>query len=207
MALAPIVTLLLAHIVLQESLGPWQILGSLIAFVGMAVIITRGDLSALLRLDVGIGELWMVGAAACFTGYSVLLRRAKFELARLPLLVLLLAAGSVAAIPFYAWEVWHGEYAHLNLSGLLALGYIAIPGGAGMYYLYNYSVDVLGAARAGVFLYLQIFFVAVLAWLFLGEHLEPYHYEGGGLIVVGIILVTALARTSPASERVALNGK
>lgn len=61
-----------------------------------------------------------------------------------------------------------------------------------MYYLYNYSVEVLGAAKAGVFLYLQIFFVAVLAWIFLGERLQAYHYAGAGLIVLGVVLVTAL---------------
>jgi drug/metabolite transporter (DMT)-like permease len=53
-------------------------------------------------------------------------------------------------------------------------------------------VDVLGASKAGVFLYLQIFFVALLAWIFLGEHLDPYHYEGGAMIVLGVVLVTVL---------------
>jgi drug/metabolite transporter (DMT)-like permease len=198
MALAPILTLLAAHVVLKEPLGPWQIAGSLIAFGGMAMIITHGNLAALLHLEIGVGELWMVAAAVCFTGYSVLLRWAKFDLALLPLLVLLLGGGALAVGPLYGWELATGQYAHLNLSGLLALAYIAIPGGAGMYYLYNFSVGALGAAKAGVFLYLQIFFVAVLAWVFLGEHLEAYHYEGGGLIVVGIILVTALAGSAKA---------
>ena len=192
MSLAPIVTLIAARYMLNEALGPWQAVGSVIALAGMAVIIARGDLDALLRLDLGVGDLWMLGAVICFSGYSVLLRRAKFELARLPLLVLLLGAGVVVAAPFFAWEWFTGQRATMNASGLLALGYIAIPGGALMYYLYNYSVDVLGASKAGVFLYLQIFFVALLAWIVLGEHLEPYHYEGGAMIVLGVVLVTAL---------------
>jgi drug/metabolite transporter (DMT)-like permease len=192
MSLAPIVTLIAARYVLKEALGPWQAVGSVIALAGMVVIIARGDLGALLRLDLGAGGLWMLGAVLCFTGYSVLLRRAEFELARLPLLVLLLGAGVATAAPFFAWEWLTGQRATMNASGLLALAYVAIPGGAVMYYLYNYSVDVLGASKAGVFLYLQIFFVALLAWIFLGEHLDPYHYEGGAMIVLGVVLVTVL---------------
>jgi drug/metabolite transporter (DMT)-like permease len=191
-ALAPILTLVAAHFVLHEPLGPWQAMGSLIALAGMIVIITAGHPSALLRLDVNSGDLWMIGAAIFFSAYSVLLRRAKFSLPTLPLLVLLLGAGAVVALPLYLWELARGEYAHMNSSGLLALAYVAIPGGALMYYLYNYSIEIIGAARAGVFLYLQIFFVALLAWLFLGEQLELYHYEGGGLIILGVVLVTLL---------------
>lgn len=195
-ALSPILTGILAHFVLKEPFGPWQAAGSVIAFAGMAVIIAKGQLEVLLNFAVNAGDLWMVGAAVCFTGYSILLRRAQFDLARLPLLVLLLAFGAAAAVPLYAGELLNHEYAHLNLSGMLALAYVAIPGGAVMYYLYNYSVDVLGAGRAGVFLYLQIFFVAILAWLLLGEHLEPYHYVGAGLIIAGVTMVTAIGRTA-----------
>lgn len=108
--------------------------------------------------------------------------------------MLLLGAGAVVATPFFIWELLISQYAKLNSKGLLSLAYMAVPGGAVMYYLYNYSVDVMGAAKANVFLYLQIFFVAVLAWLFLGETLKAYHYEGGALIIFGVILVTFLKR-------------
>ncbi len=74
------------------SLG--QAIGSGLALIGVVVIVAHGDLSALLRLDVNAGELWIVASALCWGLYTVLLRRAKFEVARLPLLVLLLGAAS-----------------------------------------------------------------------------------------------------------------
>lgn len=191
MALAPIITLLAAHLALKEPLGPWQIVGSIIALCGMIVIISQGDPPALLHLQLGFGDIWILLGAVCFAAYSVLLRWAKFDLPRLPLLVLLLGAGALAALPFFAWEsLLRHEYPRMNASGLIALAYVAIPGGAVMYYLYNYTVEALGAAKAGVFLYLQIFFVAVLAWLFLNERLYAYHYTGAALIILGVILVT-----------------
>jgi len=190
LALMPIITMILARFFLNEALGPQQIVGSLLACVGMAVIIVRGDLFALLRLDLNAGDLFIVAAAVCFALYTILLRKAKFDLARLPLLVLLLIGGMISALPFYIWEIIHDERTALNAKGVLALAYAAGPGGALMYYLFNRSVEALGASKAGVFLYLQTVFVAILAYFFLGEKLLPYHLVGAGFILAGVLLVT-----------------
>jgi drug/metabolite transporter (DMT)-like permease len=190
LALMPIITMILARFLLNEPLGPQQILGSVIACIGMAIIIVRGDLPALLRLDLNAGELFIVGGAICFAFYTVLLRKAKFELPRLPLLVVLLAGAAISALPFYLWEIVHDERTALNAKGLWALAYVVGPGGALMYYLFNRSVEALGASKAGVFLYLQTVFVAILAYFFLGERLLPYHFLGAGFILAGVLLVT-----------------
>jgi drug/metabolite transporter (DMT)-like permease len=192
LALMPVITMILARFLLNEVVGPWQIVGSIVACIGMAIIVVRGDLSALLRLDLNAGELFVVAAALLFALYTVLLGKANFQLARLPLLVVLLGGGAVAALPFYIWELAHDERTSLNAKGILALAYVAGPGGALMYYLFNRSVQTLGASRAGVFLYLQTIFVAVLAYFFLGERLLPYHLIGAGFILVGVLLVMLL---------------
>ncbi|RCW81553.1 DMT family transporter [Phyllobacterium bourgognense] len=192
MALIPIITMILARLILGEPMGPWQVIGSIIAFAGIVVIIVKGSPAALLRLDVNPGELWLVAGAFCFGLYAVLLRRAKFESERLPLLVLLLGAAAMTALPFYLWELASDERSALDSNGLLALVYVAVPGGALMYYLFNWSVEALGAARAGVLLYIQTIFVAILAYFILGEHLQTYHLEGAALIVAGVLFVILL---------------
>ncbi|HEY5288969.1 MAG TPA: DMT family transporter, partial [Caulobacteraceae bacterium] len=206
-------TMILARFMLGEAMGPWQAFGSLVALAGMVVIVARGDLGALLALKMNIGELWIVASACCFAVYSVLLRRAKFALDALPLLQLLLCASALVALPLYMWEIFDGERTHLNASGLLALAYVAAPGGALMYYLFNWSVGALGAAKAGVFLYLQTVFVAILAYLLLGERLYLYHFEGAALIVVGVALVmllkprTATTRLIPPAPALSPRGR
>jgi drug/metabolite transporter (DMT)-like permease len=191
-ALMPVITMILARFVLNETVGTWQFVGSMVAFIGMAIIVTRGDLLALVRLDLNVGEIFVVCAAIAFALYTVLLRRAKYQLPGLPLLVLLLGAAVIVTIPFYIWELLHDDRTVLNAKGLWALIYVAGPGGALMYYLFNLSVQVLGASRAGVFLYLQTVFIAVLAYFFLGERLLPYHLLGAFFIMVGVLLVMFL---------------
>lgn len=194
MALMPIITMIFARFTLREAIGIGQAAGAAIALAGMLVIVARGDPVALTGLGSSSGELWLIGAALCFALYSVLLRHSQFALERLPLLVLLLllGAGALTALPFYVWEIIRHEQIVLNAGGLLALAYVAAPGGALIYYLYNWSVDALGAAKAGIFLYLQAIFVAVLAYLLLGERLHAYHLVGAALIVVGVLMVMLL---------------
>jgi len=191
-ALMPVITMILARFVLNETVGIWQFAGSMVAFIGMAIIVTRGDLLALIRLDLNVGEIFVVCAAIAFALYTVLLRRAKYQLPGLPLLVLLLGAAVVVTIPFYIWELLHDDRTVLNAKGLWALIYVAGPGGALMYYLFNLSVQALGASRAGVFLYFQTVFIAVLAYFLLGERLLPYHLVGAFFIMVGVLLVMFL---------------
>jgi drug/metabolite transporter (DMT)-like permease len=205
-ALMPVITMILARFFLNEPVGTWQFVGSIVAFIGMAIIVTRGDLLALLRLDLNTGELLVVCAAIAFAVYTVLLRRTKYELPGLPLLVLLLGGAAVMTAPFYIWELFHDDRTALNAKGVWALLYVAGPGGALMYYLFNLSVQALGASRAGVFLYLQTVFIAVLAYFLLDERLLSYHLVGAFFILVGVLLVMLLkpaARTvtEPANRK------
>lgn len=191
-AMMPIFSMILAWLVLGEAMGRWQVIGSAIALCGMIVIVVKGSLAALLSFSPNPGEGIALVAALLFPVYSVLLKRAKFDLPRLPLLVILLSAATIVALPLMLFEHWNGEHANLDTRGYLALAYAAIPGGALMYLLFNWSVDVLGAYRTGTTMYLQTVFIAVLAYFLLGEEIEPYHIAGAAIIVVGVVLVLAI---------------
>lgn len=199
LSLMPMITMVMAYFILSEPMNGWQVLGTLISFVGMVVIIVHGDLSRLLGLDFNLGELWIVAGAVLFGLYTVLLRRAKFKMDRLPLLVLLLLAGSVVGLPFAVVEIGLGAHLSFDMRGALALGYCAVIGGAMMYLLYNWSIEILGASKAGLLIYLQMVFVPLFAYLILGEAIEPYHLAGGALILIGILFVV-LKAPSPDSH-------
>ncbi len=188
MALMPLATMVIAWIVLGERMTLLQGLGAAAAFAGVLVIIARGEVATLMRLDINRGEIWVLASAIAFGFYTVFLKRARFSLARLPLLVLLLSAGALTAMPFWLFEELSGARSALTTSGLVALLYCALPGGALMYYLFNWSIEVLGPSRASLMLYAQTIFVAILAYLILGERLHPFHLAGAAFIVAGIVL-------------------
>ncbi len=186
---APIFTMVLAAAFLGEAMGPWQAVGSLIAFAGIVLIAVQGSLAILLGLKLGVGDLLVVVAAITFASYTVLLKRAKFDLPRLPLLLVLLAGAAIVTFPGWLVELWLGQHSHLAFKGYIALAYAAVPGGALMYLLYNWSIDILGASKAGALNYTQMIFTAFLAWLILGESIAWYHLAGAALIAVGVLII------------------
>ena len=69
-----------------------------------------------------------------------------------------------------------------------------------MYYIYNRSVEMLGAGRASMMLYLQTVFVAILAYFFLGESLHGYDLTGAAFIVAGLLLAAFRMRPRAAEK-------
>jgi drug/metabolite transporter (DMT)-like permease len=191
-ATAPIITMIMARFVLGERMTAGQGAGSVVALAGVVTIAAQGSFKVITGLGFGLGDILVVIAATCFSAYTVLLKREKFDLPRLPLLVTLLGGAAVVTFPLFLYEVAIGAHDNLTMRGVWALAYAAIPGGALMYLLYNWSIELLGASRGGSLMYLQMIFTTFLAWLILGEAIEIYHFVGMALILAGVALVVAM---------------
>lgn len=85
----------------------------------------------------------------------------------------------------------------------MALAYIAAPDDALMCHIHKRSIEVLGAGHTGMMLYLQTDFVALLAYLFLGECLRGYDLASAAFIVAGLGLA-AIKMKPPRAEAAAV---
>ena len=72
---------------------------------------------------------------------------------------------------------------------ILVLAAALLPGAAA-YAAYSFMQRVLGAARVAMVLYLGPIYSAGIAWLVLGERVEPFHLVGAASILGGIWLST-----------------
>ena len=185
----PIAAIILAAFVLGERFTPWQAAGVILCFSGVLLIVAQGDLERISKLDVNVGDLWLLGAVISMSVYTVLLKKMKIDLPPLPLLILLLAAAAITSVPFFVWEILHDARISVDWRDIVVLAYIGIMGGGVMFLLYNNGVASLGAAKASVTFYLQAFFTTILAYFFLGEQLHLYHVAGIAIIASGIAIV------------------
>ena len=199
-ALGPVLILPMARILLQERMSALQLLGVLLSFVGVAVIITRAELSILLDLEFNRGDLWLLAGSAVWAIYSVGVKLKPAELKPLVLLVAILLLGALLNTPLYLWEIAQGRLVPLTLDSLAALGYVGIFAGVLAYISWNRGVELVGPNKAGLFLHLIPVYGAVLAFLFLGERLQAFHFVGVAFIVTGIALTVAFA-PKPATAR------
>jgi drug/metabolite transporter (DMT)-like permease len=199
-ATGPAVIPLIAWILLRERVSPRQAVGIAVSFVGVLIVITRGELGVLANLGFNQGDLLVLSAVVAWSIYSVLLRRHSASLHPLTFLTVTFAFGLAIITPFSAWEYANGARMHLSALSLGGIAYVGIFPSLFSFLFWNRGVTAIGASRAAQFLYLVPVFAAALAIVFLGESLEFYHVVGIALIFVGLQAATRKSRAPRADD-------
>jgi drug/metabolite transporter (DMT)-like permease len=194
-ATAPLAIALCAWAAYRDPIAPRQGLGLLAALCGAAIVITRGDLAALLGLRLGQGELLMAAAVGVWAVYSVLLKRAPAGVPGLTLLTASALAGLALMAPVYLWRLAAGERMALSPTTLLGVGYTALFASVLAFFAWGRGVAALGPSRAAGFINLLPIFTALLSVALLGEQIAPYHLAGAALVFLGIALAGGARRT------------
>jgi drug/metabolite transporter (DMT)-like permease len=198
-SVTPVLILLLSRFLFGERLSLMQALGVSISLLGVAVILTAGDFSALAALELNRGDLWVLLATLAWAIYTVCLRWRPLELNLLAMLWMIAAMGVAAMVPFYAWEIASGRTLNPTAEVVGALFYIGALSTVVSYVFWNRAVQDVGPNRAGPFMYLMLVYTPLLAIVFIGERLHLYHLVGCLLILGGIYLTS---RGRPASAPV-----
>ncbi|MGQ0618361.1 MAG: DMT family transporter [Panacagrimonas sp.] len=181
----PVLIILGSWLVFREPVRWLQMMAVAISLAGVAVIITRGSLRALLELSLTPGDGLVMVAVFCYAFYSVLLRR-RPTVHPLSFLAATFAIGSLMLVPVYLHEHVYLRPMHFDGQTLAALAFVAVFPSLVAYMCFNRAVELIGANRAGQFLHLMPVFGSALAALFLGETLRTSHLVGAALIATGI---------------------
>ncbi|GAB4069693.1 DMT family transporter [Ancylobacter sonchi] len=185
---APILVGLLGWLILRERTSRRARLALGVSTLGVALIVTRGNIANLASLALNPGDLVLFGGISAFALYAVLLKRFPGGLSAAAALAVSIPFGLVALTPFAALEMAQGGFgtAHAGEAALL-IAYTAIFPTIG-FVLWARGVAVLGPTRAGQFLQLMPVFGAALAVGLLGESLHLYHVAGLALVAAGLAL-------------------
>lgn len=191
----PVTIVLVSWLWLRERPGPRAMAGIVVSMFGVAVVVSRGDPSVLLGLELHQGDALMLLAVAVWAIYSVMLRAHPPGLTPGVFLTVQMSAGLLFLLPFYGAEVAAGGGAvPLTWTMAAVFAYIATGPAIGAFYFWNRGVAEAGANTAGLYINLLPVFTAILAVVFLGEVFQWYH--GGGLVLIfsGIALATLRRR-------------
>lgn len=192
-ALSPVFIALVSTLWLHERLGRVQWLGIAMAFAGLVHVVIKGQWSALAQVTLVAGDLWILAATVSWTLYSIFLKRWPSDFSPIARLVLIISAGVLLLIPLTLAEALSGLPMTQTTWGYKTLALVvtaAVIPGAGAYLAYATLQKALGAARAGLTLYLGPVYAAVTAYLVLGEPIDGYHLLGAAVILPGIYLAS-----------------
>jgi len=174
-----------------RRIGWREALGSAIAFLGVAAIVLRGDISALIRLDFNWGDLFFVAAAIAWAVYSILYRRpALSQASNLALFALVALVATLMLLPVAALEFAYGATLPITAGAWGAIAGIVVFASLLAFSGFQYGIRVLGASLAGIFMYLMPPFAVTMAVIFLGETFHAFHAVGIALVMGGVILAT-----------------
>jgi drug/metabolite transporter (DMT)-like permease len=190
-ALNPIVTALAAAVILRERLTSRKWAGIALAFVGAAIVITRGDLAGAaqdISQSLGAGELLMLGGVVSWAAYTLIGRRALTNLSPIAATtyaalwgLLFLSMGAVGQLGDVDWS-------NVPVTAWASVVYLGAFGTVIGFVWYYEGVKAIGPSRASVFNNLVPVFGVVLAAVLLGEAILVSMVVGGALVVAGVTL-------------------
>jgi drug/metabolite transporter (DMT)-like permease len=166
---------------------PLQVLGLVVALLGVGVTVSHGELELLRSLQIRTGDLWILFACLLYAAYTVALRK-RPQVSTLAFFAGLSLAAFLSALPLVALEIASGAVRWPGQKGWAILILLAIFPSLVSQIFYMRGVELIGPGRAGLFVNLVPVFAALLAVLILGETFAPYHAIALGLVLAGIAL-------------------
>ena len=188
MAINPLLTTLLAAVFLGEKPTARHLMALPVALLGVAVVISHGDLHKLGALHIAHGDLLMLTASLSWAIYNVMGKRYMPKGSSIVNTTWILAAG---AILLTGIAIGSGDqFGTLEMKAGIALAVMVIGGTVLAYLFWGIGIARLGAARTAIFLNL----VPVSAMLMGAVFGTPPTTAQliGGLLVVGGISITMM---------------
>ncbi|MBP5339031.1 MAG: DMT family transporter [Prevotella sp.] len=178
--------LLIALAYKSERLDKVQIVGSLMAALGVSVVVMNGRF--VLNLS-PLGDALAFCACLCWAVYSLLMIPASQRYSSMFITRKVFFYGLVTMLPYFAF---YPEMPSLSLllqtdilANILFLGCVA---SMLCFLVWNWAIKRLGAVTATNYVYLNPVFTIIVAWLVLSERITPWFLLGTVLVLVGLYL-------------------
>ena len=183
----PAFIIIIAWVWLRDKINFTQFLGVLITFTAVLIVVSAGNLSILLELELNNGDIVMIFACSLYAVYAVGLRK-KPEIGALPLLTFFAYVAFLGSLPGLIYETFSNQIILPGLKGCVILGVIIIFPSFLAQIFFMKGVEKIGPSRSGLYTNLVPVFSSILAVFYLQESFEFYHFLSLLMIFVGIYL-------------------
>lgn len=185
----PVVTTLLAILLLGERFSPVKIIGIFLSVSGALTVISRGDFSQILQGGIGLGELYLIGCVFSWAAYALIGRKLLARIEPIMAVTYSCIFGTLYLILTAIVRDTPLPATTFESKNMLCLGYLAVFGtGIGFTWFYE-GVKKLGAGQASLFVNLVPVSGVSLGILLLGEKPDASLFIGGLLVLTGLFLL------------------
>ena len=190
----PMFILIGVTLILKTKLTFGQIIGTILTMAGVLLIISKGNFSLLVALQINKGDWIMLGACIFYAGYTIGLQN-RPDIDNMTMMTVFAGAAWVLSIPILLIEVTQGtaQWPATQLAWLIVLFISLIPSFISQVF-YMRGVDLIGPDRAGVYSNLVPIYSAALGVLILNEAFSLYHFLSIIIVITGL---TVISRSKP----------
>ena len=196
----PIWMLFIGAVWYQVKPSLLQLLGAVVSLIGVAIVLTRGELSALLSMQMVAGDLLIMLATILWAFYSWMLSRpgpsTEQQWPWADFLVAQVLVGLLWTSFFDGFEIALGHaHLELNLWTSSLILFVAIGPSLIAYRCWGLGVSGAGPTAAAFFANFIPLFTALLSAAMLGEPPQLFHGIAFALIVLGIWVSSTKGRS------------
>jgi drug/metabolite transporter (DMT)-like permease len=176
----------LSAVFLKEKLTGWRIIGSVVGFIGAALLVSKGSLS----FDLGghtLGDILIIACAFLWAVYSIYGKKIASKYHPLTVLNYVFAIGAIGLIPFY-FLTPHVSVVEIPADAVASIVFLALFCSIIAYLVYNVALERMNASTVALYIYFVPLSTIVLAWLILNETITMATLGGGLMVLLGMYL-------------------
>jgi drug/metabolite transporter (DMT)-like permease len=196
-ALNPTLTALLAPLA-GERIDPRRLPGILLALLGAALVITKGDLGRIGEIGHASGDVLAVVAASCWVGFNVASRRVVGRARPAAINSVVYGVGALALFALASPEEPVRQFTTASASAIVSVIVMAALSSALAGQLFLVGVRAVGVTRSAIFVNFVPVLTAGLAALLLDERPDAGQLLGGAAVLAGVWWTTRPTAPVPA---------
>lgn len=185
---APVFMTILGFLFFKEKINLVQTSGIVIAFAGLLMLISKGDLSTL-NIISNKGDLMILTSAFTWSVYSLVGKKITLNFPPIMTILYLFIMMLLIITPFTINYDNYNSVLNLSLSGWASIFFLGILCSGLSYVIWAEAMKEMPASKVGAFLYLEPFVTVFTAWMFLTEEITLLMMLSGLVILGGVILV------------------
>ncbi|PLS14653.1 EamA/RhaT family transporter [Bacillus sp. M6-12] len=183
-SLAPLITAVLANVFLKEKITRQMIFGSVIAIVGIYLVLSING-----HFEFNIGDLLLLGGTATFSCNLIFVRLLSRRLSSMIITTYSFIIGAILFDPFVLagtainWKQSFYFWVFALMSVIIGQGITTM--------MWNKAMNAVGAARSAIVLNLQPLMTMLLNFWIFHNTVTVKQMFGAALVFAGILLSTA----------------
>lgn len=191
----PILVLVMASVILKESLRWSRILGIALGIAGALFLITKGGaVLDIFDADKSLGNLLVFFNAASYAAYLVLVKPLMSRYSAITVIKWVFLYGLLIVIPFGSAEFAAVQWQSLPMEAILKMGFVVL-GTTYLAYLFNvYALKTVTSTTVSFYIYLQPLIAAIAAIAMGKDSLNAIILISAALIFSGVYLVSFYKR-------------